>query len=219
MTSLNLSRGSIFLLSAKYSQYFSFLCLSSTTSLDSENALFGEESDKFEISKSFQELKESYVKKIKQETSGKKKKPTKTKGKWSLHQTSTTIRKSLLAEEKDQDVSKKSSFDQLHEEIFNDSSWNKLDPMSFDCKLLKNPPTISSSNVDLSVKTTEEKEVDQNASDKTGNSKLKQDVGKEKPNYAVMEALVPTRIENIHDCEENEQIITISLPGEKEIKK
>ncbi|XP_044764048.1 uncharacterized protein LOC123320713 [Coccinella septempunctata] len=53
---------------------------STSTSTDSEAVLLGEDSEKFEISRSFQELKDSYVQKIKQDTTGKTKK-NKPKGK------------------------------------------------------------------------------------------------------------------------------------------
>lgn len=57
---------------------------STSPSSGSENALLGEESEKFEISKSFQELKDSYVQKIKREVTAEQKKPKKTKSMYNI---------------------------------------------------------------------------------------------------------------------------------------
>lgn len=94
-----------------------------------------------------------------------------------------------------------------------------MDPVSMDCTFLKDPSLNSICSIDLSNKFVKKNE------DEEKNTNVKahpndQEFSGEEPNYAVMEALLNTKMEMInHYQEKTEDIITISVLSDKETKK
>ncbi|KAL3270821.1 hypothetical protein HHI36_021341 [Cryptolaemus montrouzieri] len=162
---------------------------SSTVSESEENAPLGEDSDKFEISKSFQELKDSYLQQLKKESETSPRKRTRD-GK-------------LKKGKKGEEVDRKSSFDRVHEDIFNDSSWNRIDAAaSFDGAYI-NDKTNNSNSV-CSLKTVQK-------NSETNVESLQEP--RLESNYAVMEAVVYSKMEKPKDQGDDEDVITIPLPS------